>query len=92
MVSSDNLISNEDDYCLANPGDIYLIFLKNGGKTKLDLNDNYGKYEIHWFNPRKGGELQQGEIKVIEGNGKQNIGKPPYEEQLDWVVIIKKVK
>lgn len=90
MVSSDNLISSEGDYCLANPGEFYLIFLKNGGTVTLNLNDHSGQYEIFWFNPRKGGKIQAGEKKVIEGGGEQTIGKPPYDEKKDWVVIVKK--
>ncbi len=91
MVASDNLISNTSDYCLADPGKIYLIYLKNGGTTELNLNDNYGKYEILWFNPRKGGKVQVSEKKVIEGDGKQTISGPPYDDQSDWVVIVKKL-
>ena len=90
MASSDNLISNKNDYCLANPGEIYMLYLKNGGTVELDLKNNDNKYEIMWFNPRKGGKTLLSEKKVIEGGGKQNIGKPPYDDQFDWVVIVKK--
>lgn len=90
MVSSDNLISNEDDYCMANPGEIYLIYLKNGGTTELNFGDNLGEYEILWFNPRKGGNLESGKLKVIEGDGKQTIGEPPYDDKNDWVAIVKR--
>ena len=57
---------------------------------ELNLNENNGKYEILWFNPRKGGQLEAGSKKIIEENGKQNVGEPPYDNLLDWVVIVKK--
>ena len=90
MRSSDSLISNDGDYCFSKPGEIYVIYLKNGGTTKINLDENYGKYDILWYNPRTGGKVTLGDKVLIKGKSEQNIGSPPYDEQLDWVVIVKK--
>jgi hypothetical protein len=92
MESDDSLISSEGDYVLAKPGNSYVVYLKNGGVSTLDLENSQGEFEIFWFNPRKGGELQKGKLKSISGSGKQALGLPPVkkEREKDWVVWITK--
>jgi hypothetical protein len=43
-------------YCLANPGDEYLVYLPPGKKRRLsvDLTESAGRFEVEWFNPRSG--------------------------------------
>lgn len=90
MRSQDDLISSEGDYVLANPGESYVVFLKNGGNSALDLGNSETTYNVNWFNPRKGGNLTQGKIKTISGLGKQALGFPPKEIDQDWVVFLTK--
>ena len=59
MESNDSLISSEGNYVLAKPGEVYVVYLKNGGESTLDLENLGGEYEVSWYNPRKGGELQK---------------------------------
>jgi len=93
MTSDDSLISSEGDYVLANEGSAYIVYLKNGGESALDLANSEGEFEVHWFNPRKGGALQQGKVKSISGPGEQLLGMPPVrkERDKDWVVLIRKI-
>lgn len=90
MTSNDSLVSSEGDYVLANEGEKYVVFLKNGGNSQLDLKDNAGEYSVLWYNPRKGGKLQKGKVKTIKGNGKQYLGLPPKDNTKDWVVYVEK--
>ena len=90
MQSNDALISSEGDYVLADPGNTYVVYLKNGGESTLDLGQNGVTYELKWYNPRKGGELKQTKIKTISGNGEQSLGLPPKEKSQDWVVLLEK--
>lgn len=92
MESDDALISSEGDYVLAKPGESYVVFLKNGGESTLNLGNSASAFDISWYNPRKGGELQKGKIKSISGSGKQSLGLPPSkkERDKDWVVWITK--
>lgn len=91
MHSDDTLISSEGDYILANPGENYVVYLKNGGESTLDLRASQNVYEVFWYNPRNGGEIQQGNIKTIAGPGKKSLGLPPIkkERDKDWVVLIR---
>lgn len=91
MTSNDNLISTKEDYCFYLEGDTYVILLKKGGEATLDLRNNSGKYSIKWYDPRNGGELQQGKIKYLQGGGKQHLGKPPKEKEKDWAVLVQKM-
>ncbi|MGB5665779.1 MAG: DUF5060 domain-containing protein [Maribacter sp.] len=90
MKPNDSLISSEGDYILANPGKSYVVYLKNGGESILDLEKNEGDYTVLWYNPRSGGMLQKGKTKTIKGSGKQSLGLPPIEKDKDWVVFIQK--
>lgn len=92
MESNDSLISSEGDYVLSQTGESYVVYLKNGGKSTLDLGNSDGDYEVSWYNPRKGGALQKGKIKSISGSGNQSLGKPPVkkEQDKDWVVWVQK--
>ena len=88
MVSMDELISSETDYCFALEGEIYAVYLPEGGTTKINLNDQDGEYVINWFNPRKGGELMLGTKKQIPGRQISDIGYPPEETDKDWIALI----
>lgn len=92
MESDDSLISSEGDYVLAKPGESYVVYLKNGGESTLDLGNSNAEYDVSWYNPRKGGELQKGNIKTITGSGKYTLGLPPVrkERDNDWVVLVKR--
>ncbi len=90
MASDDTLVSSNGDYVLANPGQSYVVFLKNGGTSTLNLDSNSGEYSILWYNPRTGGQLQKGSKAHIQGSGKQSLGSPPAERNADWVVLVQK--
>lgn len=93
MNSNDALVSSEGDYVLANPGNSYVVYLKNGGESTLDLGNTADTFEVSWYNPRKGGELQKGKVKTINGSGKHALGLPPVkrEREKDWVVLVRKI-
>ncbi len=92
MDSDDSLISSDGDYVLVKPGELYVVYLKNGGESTLNMGNFSGEYDVSWYNPRKGGELQKGKVMSISGSGKQSLGLPPIkkERDKDWVVWIKK--
>jgi len=91
MVSSDQLISSKDDYVLAEEGKSYVVFLKNGGESILDLGTTNAEYRVMWYDPRKGGDLRMGKVKTISGSGKQSLGYPPNKKNKDWVVLVRKI-
>jgi len=89
MAHNDELTSAKDDYCFAETGRIYAIYLPAGGTTSLDLGNNSGTFSIQWYNPRTGGKLQKGTVAEITGPGRVAIGNPPDDADKDWVALIK---
>ncbi|MCB1233170.1 MAG: DUF5060 domain-containing protein, partial [Verrucomicrobiae bacterium] len=73
MSCADELIGNATNdnrrYCLAKPGEVYLVYLPDGGSTELDLSGTGGKFSVRWFDPRQGGELAAGSVHAVEGGG-----------------------
>jgi hypothetical protein len=89
MHPADSLTSNADDYCLAKPGQLYAIYLPEGGTTTLDLGQSTATFNITWYNPRTGGDLVPGSVRTITGPGRQSIGDPPADRDQDWVALIR---
>ena len=92
MRHNDGLTSNAEDYCFANPGKSYAIYLPSGGTTNVDLGSVPGEFSVQWFNPRTGGALQNGTVTMIATPGWKSIGNPPSEVEKDWVALVKLVK
>lgn len=91
MRHADELTPAKDDYVLAKPGQIYAVYLPEGGSTALDLSQAPGRFEVKWYNPRAGGELQDGSVRMIEGGGSRSLGKAPSDTSSDWAVLVRKV-
>ncbi|MCZ7635244.1 MAG: hypothetical protein M5U12_03820 [Verrucomicrobia bacterium] len=95
MANANALIGNTANdntkYCLAKPGEVYLVCLPQGGTTTLDLGDHAGRFSVRWFNPRTGGDLLRTEIARVVGPGTVNLGPPPADPEQDWVVVVRVV-
>jgi len=89
MDSHDEL--TDTGYCLANPGNIYAIYLPFGGTCSIDLSSHPGRYVVSWFNPRTGGTLLQGRITTIPGGQWSAPGLPPENTREDWICLVKKL-
>ncbi|MFK7817831.1 MAG: DUF5060 domain-containing protein [Planctomycetaceae bacterium] len=79
---------NNSRYCFAKPGEVYLVYLPNGGEAKLDLKNQSGGFTISWFNPRKGGKLV--ETATVTGGQEVKLGEPPSDTDKDWLAIVRK--
>ncbi len=94
MQNEDKLVENPQHdntkYCFAKSGEVYIVYLPDGGSTDLDLEDYDKKFTVKWFNPRKGGLLQLGSMGEVQGPGKVWLGEPPTENQEDWMMLISK--
>ncbi|WP_299256062.1 DUF5060 domain-containing protein [uncultured Aquimarina sp.] len=78
MVSADEVTSSGNDYVFAKSGEVYAVYLPNGGSTNIDLPS--GTWQVQWYNPRSGGSLS-GETAVSNA-----ISAP---DTNDWVALIK---
>ena len=81
---------NNRTYCLAKPGEIYLVYLTGGGPAKLDLGKTKGSFKVQWFNPRQGGKLQSGLVKQVSGGRMADTGQPPTDRDKDWLAVIRR--
>lgn len=94
MKNADALIGNvkndNSKYCLAKAGEVYLVYLPNGGTTDLDLGDAEGEFSVSWFNPRTGGVLQSGPVAKIKAGAKASLGDAPADAGEDWLVLVRK--
>jgi len=89
MSSRDELLDIPGAYCLAKAGELYLIYLPaESGRVRIQLGQS-GPLRVDWFNPRTGGELQQGIVSTVSESGFQSLGTPPSDTQLDWVAVIR---
>lgn len=85
MTPADHL--STADYCLALPGKVYLIYMKEGGTASLQMEE--GEYSIAWYNPRIGGPLLEGSLTAVSGGTTASIGQAPSDPGLDWAVLIR---
>jgi len=94
MKNEDGLLASDSQsktrYCFAKPGQIYLVYLGEGGNSKLDLSGDNQGYQVHWFNPRNGGELQQGDVTEVKGGTVVSLGTPPNDADKDWLAVLRK--
>ncbi len=92
MEPADKLVTGDETYCFAEKGNVYSIYIPIGSKsTSLDLENVEGEFDVKWYDPRNGGELQNGSVNVLKGGKKLSIGNPPAEPEKDWVVLVKKL-
>jgi hypothetical protein len=94
MQNTDALVGNvkndNSKFCLAKAGELYLVYLPNGGTAELDLTAATGHFSVKWFNPRGGGALQDGSVPSVPGGGSARLGQPPVDSAQDWLVVVRK--
>jgi hypothetical protein len=94
MRNADELVGNpergNDRYCLAAVGEAYVVYLPEGGEVWLDLEGEGGRFEVRWYDPRRGGEMRVGSVDEVEGGGVVSLGFPPAERGEDWVVYVER--
>lgn len=90
MKSDNKLLNSGNAYCLAKQGEVYLVYLPGESKNLQLMLTGSEEYSVHWFNPREGGEMQNGSVTKIAGSGWQVVGNPPREPEKDWVAVVQK--
>ena len=89
MKGDDGLTSSSSDYVFAKKGELYVMYLPNGGSTNLNLSGVNGSFNIEWFDPRNGGELQRGTVNSVSGGGQVSLGEAPKDRSQDWVILVR---
>lgn len=99
MTPLDNALDSYGaGYLFGEPGKRYVAYIKNvdacAGRDFqciISTGTNGNSYKVDWFNPRQGGDLiPAGIIKASDDRfaaGRLDIGLPPSDSNLDWVVL-----
>lgn len=90
MQAEHELMNSKDAYCYRKPGEVYAVYLPDSKQYTLDLTATQETFEVHWFDPLKGGALQSGSIEKLKGGEVQTLGNPPNNEEQDWVIVLKR--
>lgn len=90
MEPANDITPAKADFVLAKENEVYAVYLSDGGSGSLDIGGGTSSvFDVWWYNPRKGGALQRGDIQTVKGGGTRNFGSPPSESGKDWVVLVK---
>ncbi|MEM7231936.1 MAG: DUF5060 domain-containing protein [Planctomycetota bacterium] len=88
LIPADELVGNpkrdNSRYCLAKRGRAYIVYLPDGGTTKLNLRGEPGSYRVRSFNPRTGGALQV--TGKVSGGSDVTIGEAGEREDVVYLV------
>jgi hypothetical protein len=94
MTNADERVGNPEHnnsrFCFARGGEVYLVYLPQGGTTELDLKSAPQSFSVQWFNPRAGGPLQAGSVREVTGGGSVNLGQPPADPAEDWLIVVQR--
>ena len=71
MTPRDDLASTQ--YCLANPGTEYLVYLPDGGEVTVDVSATKGAMSVEWFNPRT---AEKRTAEKVAGGAKRQFQAP----------------
>ena len=88
MKANNKLVNVNGALCLEKPGELYLIYMPSANKNPMINLPGNKKYSVKWFDPRLGGELIDGTVSVIQGNGSRFLGNPPGDINKDWVLVV----
>jgi hypothetical protein len=90
MSHADELTPNPRDFVFARRGDVYAVYLPDGGTAELDLTDAPGAFDVHWYDPRFGGDLQEGTVGTVTGGAPRSLGLAPDDRDQDWAVLVRR--
>lgn len=88
ILTATELVGNPEHdnsrYCLALPGELYLVYLPQGGEATLDLSAADGVFSVSWFNPRAGGSPDP--ALEIRGGAPVSLRAPTVD---DWLAVVR---
>lgn len=89
MQAVHGLVHSKNAHCFRKTGEVYALYLPENGGHTLDFSALQGAHNIHWYDPLRGGKLQQVSVKTINGGGMQKLGLPIVASNQDWVILVR---
>ncbi|MEO9872304.1 Kelch repeat-containing protein [Ekhidna sp.] len=94
MEPKHHLVNSLEAYCLQKADEFYAIYLPDSKPYTLDLPDSDSEFDVLWYNPLLGGELQKGSLGNVKGGEIKSLGNPPSggdnSTTQDWVCLVRK--
>lgn len=95
MRNKNFLLSTSTAHCLANDSTFVIYFMNQEAhlRTLIDLPED-AIFQVQWFDPLEGGDLQVGSRQLIRGGSNVSIGDPPSpgdDGDRDWVALVLKI-
>ncbi len=91
MTPADHLTQAQDDYILAQPGELYVI-VPGTEEIMLETGGIYGVFSVRWFDRVQGGGLQAGSLEQVENRRfRTKIGQPPAGGSGKWVAVVERL-
>ena len=87
MSDADEL--TDRGFALAATGDVYVVYLPDGGSPNIDLIGS-ADYDVRWYNPRNGGNLQISNVTEVSVGNSVSLGNPPSDTGNEWVVLARR--
>ena len=89
MIPSDHLTEDDNSYCLAKEGEVYVVFAeREPNKIRLNLGESGDNYRVRWFDPKNGGDMVYGSLEKVKANKRVSLGSPPHSADSDWVILV----
>ncbi|MEM6422403.1 MAG: hypothetical protein AAF698_07420, partial [Pseudomonadota bacterium] len=89
MVDADALTTgtNGSDEVLAKEGEVYAIYLRDGGSATLDLGGVSGNFAVRWYDVIDG-TYHEGSVTSVSGGGKVSLGQAPNDPNGEWAILV----
>ena len=84
MRACNQLLTNPDNLCFGDRGNIYAIYFPEGGSDSLDLSQHEGIFNATWYDPQTGEVM---DIGIVQGGQLTMFATP---DDNDWVLLLRK--
>jgi len=89
MSNHNGMVGNDDNgygpMCLGKSGNVWVVYLPEGGEVTVDLSEEKVDFKAAWFNPREGGKIERCKVEKQRGKSKFTA---PGEKGDDWVLFM----
>lgn len=82
MAPCNELLAPVGNICMGKAGEIYALYLPEGGTINIDLTGQSGAFRLEWFDPRNDTSVQGG---VLEAGSVQALTAP---DDQDWALTM----